>query len=289
MEKVEGITVGDLARKMVASLSGEYGQGEARAMVRLIFHTLKGWDQTALIVNSGWIVSDYILQKITAVMDRLHKGEPLQYILGEARFYGMDFKVTPAVLIPRPETAELIDLIVSENSASDLKVLDVGTGSGAIAIALSRNLNFPEITAIDNSEEALKVARENAARLNAKIDFRCEDIFMYEPDKDSFDIIVSNPPYIAEHEKSGMDRNVLDYEPASALFVPDATPLVYYSRIADVGATSLVTGGGIYFEINPLYADELRGLLAGDGYDDIRIIEDSSRKKRFAYARKITD
>lgn len=289
MEKVDGITVGELSRQMVASLAGEYGSGEARAMVRLIFHALKGWDQTAMIVNSDRHVSDYIRQKIDGIMSRLTAGEPLQYILGEARFYGMDLKVTPDVLIPRPETAELVDLIVSENKESDLRVLDIGTGSGAIAIALSRNLIFPEVTAVDISRPALGVAAENARSLHARINFMHEDIFRYEPDVDSFDIIVSNPPYIAEFEKKDMSRNVLEHEPAGALFVPDATPLVYYSRIADVGQTALAPGGKLYFEINPLYAAELQGLLEADGYDDIRIMEDSQRKKRFAYACKTND
>lgn len=258
-------------------------------MVRLIFCALKGWDAAGLIVNWDRPVSDYIVDKTRQIMARLEGGEPLQYVLGEAYFYGMDLKVTPAVLIPRPETEELVDMIVDANKRDDLRVLDVGTGSGAIAIALSRNLLFARVTALDISEAALDVARANAAALHADIRFVHEDIFRYEPAPDSFDIVVSNPPYIAESEKKYMQRNVLEHEPPGALFVPDENPLVYYSRIAAVAGRGLVPGGKLYFEINPLFASQLKAMLEADGYVDVEITEDSSRKKRFAYAVKAVD
>lgn len=266
---------------MHQKLDSLYGNGEATAMIRLIFHKLKGWNASDLIINENVELSEYIVDKVREIQKRLEKNEPIQYILGEAYFYGMNLKVDSRVLIPRPETEELVDIIVKENQQSDLRVLDVGTGSGAIAIALARNLRFPQVTAIDISEDALDVAEENARTLKARINFMHEDVFVYEPSADSFDIIVSNPPYIDESEKKDMEKNVLDYEPHLALFVSDDAPLVYYSRIADIGRKALSGNGRLYFEINPRHALSLKALLEGEGYRDVRIIEDSSRKQRF--------
>lgn len=275
-----------LKREMEGRLEPDYGAGEAKAMVRLILHHLKGWDQTQLMIHGDETVSDAMLRKAGEILDRLERHEPLQYILGEARFYGMDLTVNRSVLIPRPETEELVDIIVRENPGDDLRVLDVGTGSGAIAIALSRNLPFSQITAIDFSEGALAVARENATRLHADVKFVLRDIFRYEPQPESFDIIVSNPPYIVESERKSMDANVLDYEPESALFVPDSHPLLFYSRIAEVALKGLASGGRLYFEINPLFAADLKKMLQREGFDDVTIAKDISGRERFASAVK---
>lgn len=285
-EKNDAITVSALAREMRKRLEPRYGQGEAKAMTSLIFHHLKGWNATDMIINADRPVSEYVLEKANDILGRLDSGEPLQYILGEARFYGMDLKVSPAVLIPRPETEELVDLIVRENKGNDLRVLDIGTGSGAIAIALSRNLPFSEVTAIDISSAALAVTRENASALHARIVLLEQDVFTYAPAPDSFDIIVSNPPYIARSESKDMDSNVLDYEPHMALFVPDDDPLLYYSRIAEIGRSALTGHGKLYFEINPRFADILATMLRSEGYVDVRIIDDISHRRRFAAAIK---
>lgn len=274
----------ELIRGLRDALTEIYGAGEARAMTRLVFTRLKGWNTADLIIHEGEEVSDYIRGKVADILRRLQAGEPIQYILGEAYFYGMDFKVAPGVLIPRPETEELVDMIVKEERGSDLRVLDVCTGSGCIAIALSRNLLFPRVTAIDVSEEALRIAEENAKALKADIDFIHADIFKWEPDPESFDIIVSNPPYIDESEKSGMDRNVLDYEPALALFVPDSDPLLFYRRIAELGRTALAPGGRIYFEINPRHADDLVSLMESLDYQNIQTVKDIHSRPRFLSA-----
>lgn len=259
--------------------------GEATAMARLIFHALKGWDATALFCHYPDSLSPYILERIDQILDRLKAHEPIQYILGEGRFYGMDLKVNTSTLIPRPETEELVELIIDrEGRTPDLRVLDVGTGSGAIAIALSRNLLFPKITAIDVSPQAIMVAKENALNLKADIDFITADIFAWPPAPDSLDIIVSNPPYIAESEKSDMEAHVLDYEPPTALFVPDSDPLRFYRRIAEAGASSLTTGGRIYFEINPLFTSQLEEMMQNLGYTDIALHSDISRRQRFLTA-----
>lgn len=285
-EKNDAITVSALAREMRKRLEPSYGQGEAKAMTSLIFHHLKGWNATDMIINADRPVSDYVLEKTRDFLDRLDSGEPLQYILGEARFYGMDLKVSPAVLIPRQETEELVDLVVRENKGDDLRVLDIGTGSGAIAIALSRNLPFSRVTAIDISAAALAVARENASALHARIELLEQDVFTYAPAPGSFDIIVSNPPYIARSESKDMDSNVLDHEPHMALFVPDDDPLLYYSRIAEIGRSALAGHGRLYFEINPRFADILATMLRTEGYADVRIIDDISHRRRFAAAIK---
>lgn len=275
--------VNDLRRELVNRLAPVYGRYEANAMTRLIFHHLKGWDPTSLIINAELPVSERMLQTVGNILARLEHHEPLQYILGEARYYGMDLKVTPAVLIPRPETAELVDLIVDRyDQHSDLRVLDIGTGSGAIAIALSRVLPFAHVSAMDISEEALAVAHENAERLGAKIDFIHADIFNWKPEPDSFDIIVSNPPYIPEEEKADMDDNVLKFEPAQALFVPNNDPLRYYRRITEVAETALPQGGHLYFEINPRFADDMVRLMEDNGFRDVTISRDSQNRKRFA-------
>lgn len=275
-----------VADRMIRNyLSSEYGEGEARAMSRLIFHHLKGWSATDMIIHADMELSEYALRNIESVLVRLSTGEPLQYILGQARFYGMDLKVSPSVLIPRTETEELVDLIVKRYSRTDdLRVLDIGTGSGAIAIALSRNLPYSKVTAIDISPEPLGVAEENARQLKARIDFFEKDIFLYEPAPASFDIIVSNPPYIVESERGEMMRNVLEHEPHLALFVSDSDPTVYYSRIVCVASRSLVGGGRLYFEINPLFADRIEALLRHEGFDEIEIINDISHRPRFAVA-----
>lgn len=260
---------------------------EARAITRLILNHLKGWDTTDLVIHSADTVSDYTLARIDDIIADMRKHIPIQYILGQARFYGMDLKVNPATLIPRHETEELVDLIISsEGDKKDLRVLDAGTGSGAIAIALSRNLRFPEVTAIDISQRALETARENAGRMHADINFLHCDIFDYSPESESFDIIVSNPPYVLESEKKEMEPEVLEHEPASALFVPDDDPLRFYRRISRIATDALTPGGSLYFEINPLCADSLVKMLEDMNFEEISLHKDISGRRRFCSARK---
>lgn len=263
-----------------------YGEGEARAVIRAIFHALKGWGATEMIMHEGDELSPYMREKIEEILKRLEAGEPVQYVVGEAYFYGMDLRVRPGVLIPRPETAGLVDMVVADCSGSDLRVLDIGTGSGAIAIALARNLRFPQVSALDASAAALEIARENASMLKAKVKFIEADIFAWEPAPESFDVIVSNPPYVLESEKKEMSDSVLLHEPSEALFVPDSDPLVFYRRIADVGLEALTPGGRLYFEINPLTADALRQMLEDKGYSEIELEKDIHGRMRYARCRK---
>lgn len=281
------MTIDQLSRTLRSKLTPLYGEGEARSMVNLLFHALKGWSFTDLIINGGMEASPFLLEKCDDILRRLLNHEPIQYILGEASFYGMNLAVNTSTLIPRPETAELVDMIIRKNRhRTDLQVLDVGTGSGAIAIALARNLLYPDVTAIDISQKAMETAIANAAKLRARVGGIVQDVFEYEPEPDSFDIIVSNPPYIDESEKSEMEPNVLNYEPHSALFVSDAAPLIYYSRIVEVAQTSLKSGGELYFEINPRHADDLVRMMQSEGLREVEVHLDSHGKKRFISAVK---
>ncbi|MDE5923835.1 MAG: peptide chain release factor N(5)-glutamine methyltransferase [Muribaculaceae bacterium] len=284
-DKLSTTTTEERYRRLREELMPLFGTREATAMSRLIFHALKGWDTTALVVHAPDLLSEFTLARIDEILARLRQGEPLQYILGEARFYGMTLKVDRSTLIPRPETEELVEMIVDDcRDRKDLRVLDIGTGSGAIAIALSRNLLFPHVEAIDISPEALEVARANARSLHARVEFRHADVFSLEPAPRSLDVIVSNPPYICHKEMAEMEKNVLDHEPHTALFVPDSDPLLFYRRIADIGRDALVEKGRLYFEINPIYADPMRDMLRDRGYDTVDIRNDLSGKQRFILA-----
>ncbi len=284
------MTYGELIRNLRKSLSPIMGSGESGAVIRIMFEFLKGWTPVDMIVNETREVSDYIKRKSDEILARLLAHEPIQYITGEGRFCGMKIKVAPGVLIPRPETEELVDEIVKRNERRrDLRVLDIATGSGCIAVSLARRLLFPEVTAVDISEEALNIAKENACGLHVRVDFLKEDIFVWNPGKDSYDIIVSNPPYIDESEKRDMERRVLDYEPHLALFVPDEDPLCFYRRILDIAKFSLSPGGQLYFEINPRHHEELESMAIYSGFSEVEIWKDSFGKMRFLSAVKKED
>ena len=263
-----------------------YGKGESEAIIRLIFHYLKNWSLTDILIHQQDVLSPFLKSEIQSILERLLQYEPIQYITGEARFHGMDFKIKPGVLIPRPETDELVDLIIDDNkNREDLKILDLCTGSGVIAIALARNLPFSKVTALDFSSIAIENAKENSIKFKTNINFIHDDIFLWNPE-DKFDIIVSNPPYAMDSEALAMQKNVLDYEPHEAIFVRDENPLEFYIRIVDIALESLVDNGELYLEINPLCASDLQYLIKKKGFSDIRIILDSSGKKRFLYAKK---
>lgn len=276
-----GMTVEEVRRAMRGVLADRVGAGEADAMVRLVWHHLKGWSASELFMHGGDEVSDYIADKINDVLVRVGKDEPIQYVLGEARFYGLDLTVRPGVLIPRPETEELVDLIVRENPQKDLRVLDLCTGSGAIAVALACALAFAEVTGVDVSKEALEVARENVRKLRVGVKVVEADVFRYMPVENAWNIIVSNPPYVDESERAGMEANVLEWEPELALFVPDEDPLKYYRRIAEIAVHALAPGGRLYLEINPRHVEALEMLMRESGAGNVRVVKDNSGKYRF--------
>ena len=222
-------------------------------------------------------------QKLATLKARLQKGEPVQYITGKAPFCGRFFHVEPGVLIPRPETEELVDMVIDAMSVGSrpLNILDIGTGSGCIAItlALQKDTN---VTAWDISEKALAIASKNAEMLKATVSFECRDILKAScPQEPYWDIIISNPPYICQKEAALMESNVLDHEPHEALFVPDEEPLLFYEAIGKYAQQGLKQNGLLAFEINPLYANQLSNTLSDQGFHDISIVNDSFGKQRF--------
>lgn len=266
-------------------LDGIYDRREREAVILLIFAHVKGWSRVDLIVNEGKELSDFSKNEIDRIVDRLILGEPIQYITGNARFFGMDFKVRPGVLIPRPETEELVDWILKDVADKpDLAVLDIGFGSGCIAISLARNLPFSTVTGIDFSDTALDQARENAKALNAKVSFVKADMYGWLPAPQSLDIIVSNPPYISPDEKPDMEVRVKDFEPAEALFVEADDPIKPYKRIETIAAEGLKPGGCVYMELNPRFAENVKKYFEGRRWRDLEFRLDSYGKKRMLKA-----
>lgn len=266
-------------------LNGIYDRREREAVILLVFSFVKGWNRVDLIINEGKELSEFARREIDGIVDRLILGEPIQYITGQARFYGMDLKVGPGVLIPRPETEELVDWIKDDSKGKeDLRILDIGTGSGCIAVALARTLPFSEVTAIDISAEALAIAEENAKSLKAKVRFVNADMYQWMPDSGSLDIIVSNPPYIAPDEEADMEVRVKDFEPREALFVGADDPIRPYKRIEVLARTGLKPGGSVFMELNPRFAEDVRNYYVTRGWDDVEVRVDSFGKKRFLKA-----
>ena len=272
-------------------LQALYPPEEIRGFVRLILTSVCGLSYNRQILCKDSEIPDNEKKQIFKIVERLKKMEPLQYILGETEFYSIPLKVNPSVLIPRPETAELVDMIIKsayvkpDANRSSFRILDVGTGSGCIAIALSKHIPDASVTAIDISDKALATAKKNALLNKSSIRLIKADILNTKkalpllPEK--FDLIVSNPPYVKEDEKASMCPNVLDYEPHAALFVPNETPLIFYEAIADFALQRLNPNGMIYFEINPLCATSITDLLHKKGFTQVEVIRDLSGKKRY--------
>jgi len=232
-------------------------------------------------------VNEQIWLSVEKIIQRLQQHEPLQYVLGTAHFYGLELEVSPAVLIPRPETEELVDIIIKENIAGqNLNILDICTGSGCIPIALSAHLNTQKVYGLDISEPALTVARRNALKYQQPVNWLQQDILVGLPNLPprSFDIIVSNPPYVLEQEKQLMRANVIDFEPHLALFVPDEDALRFYKQIAAQALSLLKPTGILYFEINENKAAGLTLMLQELGYGTIKILKDMFGKDRFIRA-----
>jgi release factor glutamine methyltransferase len=273
-----------LVRHITGLLSAAYPEDEARALAWWILEETTGLTRTQLLTGCKFTTFSPHMQ---AIVDRLLKKEPIQYIFGHTLWCGLDLRLTPATLIPRPETAELIDRInenlqIFQSSNPQIRLLDVGTGSGCIALALKQQHPDWQVTGLDISAEALKVARENAARNGLEVRWLLADILTDEIER--YDLIVSNPPYIAEQERPSMDRNVLDYEPHSALFVPDDDPLRFYRRIAELRRATW-----LFFEINPRYADEMQQMMQALGYTDIELYHDSYGTTRILSGRIATE
>jgi release factor glutamine methyltransferase len=281
-------TIRDIGPYLEKELAGIYPREEIKALSSIIIKTVFRVSGLHLLATSGDHVTRKQAEEITGISRQLRSGRPLQYILGETSFYNCLIKVSPEVLIPRPETEELVDLIIKENRDFRGTILDAGTGSGCIAIALAVNLPGSRVTGIDNSAGAIRLAEENARLNKVSVTFVLEDVF--NPDLRSIGnagIIVSNPPYVRESEKMHMAGNVLDYEPRSALFVPDTDPLVYYRAITEMAEVILLPGGRIYFEINEAMGEPAAELMNSAGYSNVTVIKDINGKNRFLKATRL--
>lgn len=295
------ITVDRLNRELVMRLTPKLGHGEAVAAVRIIWEDVMQYTPAQIIVRGDHELEPATVRTLRDIVERVEQGTPVQYAVGRANFMGMSLRVDGNTLIPRPETAQLVDMIVEScGNERDLRVLDIGTGSGCIAIALARALKFADVTAVDISEGALNVAAANARDLKAKVRFVRTDALRLAdaPRSDSssvygsrdaltppYDIIVSNPPYVLASEGAGMAGHVLRHEPHTALFVPDDDPLRFYTAIAAYARTALKPGGRLYFELNPLTAEPLRDMLAADGWREVELHRDFYNRLRFLTAR----
>lgn len=281
------MTLTDLAKR----LTSYYDIQEARGIVRLLLSDLYGMSLTDICVGALDRLTEEQTQQIENAMLRLEKGEPVQYVTGKAHFCDRTFLVSPSVLIPRPETELLCQLIADNDQAvtgnGEIRVLDMGTGSGCIAITLALSMQNASVEAWDVSAEALNMAKSNAESLGASVSFEQIDILGLDENnvERCYDIIVSNPPYICNKEAAQMEHNVLDFEPHLALFVPDEAPLLFYSVIARFARLALKVGGALYFEINPLYADALSSMLSSLGFANVTIHVDQFGKQRFISAK----
>ncbi len=279
-------TISDTLLFIRNELGGYYPPEEANSMAMIIYEHVLGYEKPFLHAHPHTKIpnSDYL--QIEDIVFQLKTYCPLQYILGETEFYGLKITVNEAVLIPRPETEELADRVIKDTLNKSLTVLDIGTGSGCIAIALAHALPHCRITGIDISDDALNTARQNALenRVSSNTIFLKTDILGQPTFKQQFDIIVSNPPYVRESEKAGMQPNVLKYEPESALFVPDDDPLVFYRAIAQGAEKWLKPEGRIYLEINEALGEETASLFTRHGFTYTEIIKDINGRNRMILA-----
>lgn len=268
------------------TLQGYYPDSETVPMAKLLLTQVFGLSAIELYAGKDTIFSANEQKRLDDILIRLQKQEPIQYIIGTEEFYGLTFEVNEHVLIPRPETGELIEWIIQEHKNVGTKILDIGTGSGCIAVSLAKYLEGAEVVSWDISEEALQVAARNSLRNGVLVTFEQRDVLHASPSGEQFDVIVSNPPYITEKEKAGMEANVLDWEPGLALFVPDDKPLLFYRKIAELGMDMLVPGGKLYFEINRAYGRQTMDMLTALGYKNIELRKDLFQNDRMIKAER---
>ena len=281
-------TIKDIRSLLSSELSELYSEIEISSLARLLVSTIFEKNRIAFLSDENKkIIDSEKSEIIIRYCLELKSGKPIQYVTGETVFYNCVIKVNPEVFIPRPETEELVDLIVKEQKGFAGNITDIGTGSGCVAIALALNFPSAEVTGIEISGQALKTARLNAKINKADVMFIDADIFSIDPaNVKNSDLIVSNPPYVRNSEKQLMRKNVLDYEPHAALFVEDENPLVFYSTILDLAGFILNPGGTIYFEINEAMGKQMHDLIESYKYQNVRIIKDLNGKDRFARGEK---
>jgi release factor glutamine methyltransferase len=281
-------TIKDIRNYISGELSGLYPEREHAGISGIIISKVFEMNRMSSLLKENDVQSDWKkVEMVIRYCRRLKTGEPVQYVIGETIFYDCIIKVNRGVLIPRPETEELVDLIVKENRGFTGTIIDVGTGSGCIAVALGVNLPNARIIGIDKSRNSIKTAIRNAELNNSVVSFSEADLFKIKPYQfRNADILVSNPPYVRYSEKQFMHRNVLDFEPHRALFVPDDDPLKFYRAILDLAGNILNPGGSVWFEINEAMGKSVQDLLKSYKFNRIKIIKDFNGKDRIAKGKK---
>ena len=275
----------DLKRYIESELCNLYNPYENESIAYLIIEHVFSFDKTHIILNYRNHVNEDLIKDINRILIRLKKHEPIQYIIGETEFYELKFKVTKSTLIPRQETELLVHNIIKYNESNKIyNVLDIGTGSGCIAISLAKNISSANVTAVDISEEALQIASENAEKNKTKVNFISIDILNTNNTiNEKFDIIVSNPPYVTENEKTQIKQNVLNFEPHKALFVSNENPLIFYKKIISEAKTKLKNSGQLWFEINEQFGNEVSEMMKNKGFGNIKVIKDFNNKQRIIF------
>jgi release factor glutamine methyltransferase len=284
------VPISKVIKSFKDGLKDIYPLHEITAIIEVVLDHYLSFSKTDIILKSDHELSEFQYNTLISILERLIKHEPIQYILGETYFYNLKFIVKPGVLIPRQETEELTDWIIKENKDNkELKILDIGTGSGCIAVTLAANIINSKVTAFDISSIALEIAKNNAEINSVNVQFKKFDILNSSnaSNKELFNIIVSNPPYVLEKEKNLMQKNVLDYEPSIALFVENDNPLLFYKAITEYSVNHLINGGKLYFEINEAYGYQVEELLQQNRFDKIELKKDINGKFRMISGTKI--
>lgn len=275
--------------QFIKELSPFYDAYEAESFFYLILEDKHKLRQIDLALNHELTFSDSDFVVWDSLLAQLKKEVPIQYLLGKTNFYGLDFEVNENVLIPRPETEELVEWIINENSKAEksktIKILDIGTGSGCIAISLAKNIPNARVYAMDVSKKAIETAKRNAINNKTDVTFILQDVLNAEELKCNFDIIVSNPPYVRNLEKEEIKKNVLDYEPHLALFVEDNDALIFYRKIAALAQNNLLEDGQLYFEINQYLGDEMKDLLEKMNFKSIELRKDIYDNDRMIFGK----
>lgn len=270
----------DILPHFKSELKAIYSENEINSIVYWCIDSILKMNRSEWLIKANYLLSKNNITRFEEIIERLKKHEPIQYIIGECEFYGLNFKVNPSCLIPRPETEELVRWVLEGKYNSGL---DICTGSGCIAISLAKDSNI-QMSALDISPEAIEIAKQNAIKNNTTVSFLEKDIFEDFFFENKFDFIVSNPPYVLESEKLKMQKNVLEYEPELALFVSDDEALKYYERIVEFSMINLKDGGVLFFEINEQKAHEVKDLLEKKSFNDILIKKDMQGKNRMVKA-----
>ena len=273
-----------MIKEITLQLVPQYSDSEARSIAILLMCNITGLSYTELLIHTPSLNEEQE-EELRKKIERVKKNEPLQYILGETTFYGRRCKCDQRALIPRPETEELTDWIINDvSNDGNIRILDIGCGSGCIAITLAKELKNSTVTALDISKEAISLTEENCKINNCQVECINDDIFNFSDAQ--YDIIVSNPPYICDNEAVDIESNVIDYEPHLALFVPDNSPLKFYEKITEYAARNLRSRGKLYFEINRKYGKEMQLLLEKFGFINIELRKDISNNDRMIKGEK---